>query len=1030
MGKEYANYHKHDHVSSIMTPDTHIKAEEYILRAKELGHSAYFTTNHGTGGDIFEAKTLCDKYGLRCIYGIEGYIVPDPLEKDNRNYHIIIVPRTNQARKKLNLVTSRASEEGFYYKPRIFIEDLLNLEPEDYYLTTACVAGLLKDEDSFENLFSPLANHFGKNMLLEVQSHDNDTQREINKKCLALRKAGYRLVAANDSHYIYPEQSAERDEYLKGKGISYPDEEKFILDYPDYDTMIQRFKKQGVLSEEQIIEAIDNTMLFLDCEDIYLDKEIKMPTIYPDLTTEEKITELKKHINKAFTKVKESDSIPKERIPEYIKEIKYEMDIIEKTAEVRSVDYFLLNEKIVDLAVNKYGGVLTRTGRGSCGSFYTNRILGMTQLDRLNAPVVMYPDRFMSTARLLENRALPDIDFNIVDQEPFAAASRELLGQHSCYPMVAYGSMQLSEAFRNICRSAQIPYDEYNEVAKDLENYAEDKKWKSYIDKAKRFVGSIVSASPHPCAFVLDNKDLREEYGVVRIGEALCVMVTSVEADEYKLLKDDFLIVSCWELISDTFKMIGIPIMTIQEIEQQSDDKVWSMYELGMTATLNQVDGEWATGLIMDYKPKNLRELSMFVACLRPFFNSNRAEFIARKVHSTGSKHLDEILKDTNGYILFQESLMKYFEWLGVSPAESIGLIKKISKKKIHQEDFDNLTERLRKQWIINTGSEDMFDETFADIQSCMSYGFAAPHALAVAIDSLYSAYLKVNYPMEYYTVCLNLYGSNQDKTRRLTKELDYFGIKVVAPKFRYSGADYVPDRETKRIYKGISSIKYINRKVSDALYEMRNMRFDSFVDFLKVNPCDARQTEVLIKLDFFSEFGKRRKLLEEYNIFKEYYGSKQMSKGAVSPDLYDILTECATQTPKLFKNIDSEKLVKKLCFQIPDEDITVTEIIEAQIDYLGYIEYVDPSMKKTVVILSENLKHAPRLTIYSLAKGIVSEVRMGTQLYKSKKLKVGSIFVVKKDKVKPKVKCVNDEFIPIPNTKEFWIEDLGVINC
>lgn len=1030
MGKEYANYHKHDHVSSIMTPDTHIKAEEYILRAKELGHSAYFTTNHGTGGDIFEAKTLCDKYGLRCIYGIEGYIVPDPLEKDNRNYHIIIVPRTNQARKKLNLVTSRASEEGFYYKPRIFIEDLLNLEPEDYYLTTACVAGLLKDEDSFENLFSPLANHFGKNMLLEVQSHDNDTQREINKKCLALRKAGYRLVAANDSHYIYPEQSAERDEYLKGKGINYPDEEEFILDYPDYDTMVQRFKKQGVLSEEQIIEAIDNTMLFLDCEDIYLDKEIKMPTIYPDLTTEEKITELKKHINKAFTKVKESDSIPKERIPEYIKEIKYEMDIIEKTAEVRSVDYFLLNEKIVDLAVNKYGGVLTRTGRGSCGSFYINRILGMTQLDRLNAPVVMYPDRFMSTARLLENRALPDIDFNIVDQEPFVAASRELLGQHSCYPMVAYGSMQLSEAFRNICRSAQIPYDEYNEVAKDLENYAEDKKWKSYIDKAKRFVGSIVSASPHPCAFVLDNKDLREEYGVVRIGEALCVMVTSVEADEYKLLKDDFLIVSCWKLISDTFEMIGKPIMPILELEAKADEKVWSMYELGMTATLNQVDGEWATGLIMDYKPKNLRELSMFVACLRPFFNSNRAEFIARKVHSTGSKHLDEILKDTNEYILFQESLMKYFEWLGVSPAKSIDLIKKISKKKIHQEDFDNLTERLRKQWIINTGSEDMFDETFADIQSCMSYGFAAPHALAVAIDSLYSAYLKVNYPMEYYTVCLNLYGSNQDKTRRLTKELDYFGIKVVAPKFRYSGADYVPDRETKRIYKGISSIKYINRKVSDALYEMRNMRFDSFVDFLKVNPCDARQTEVLIKLDFFSEFGKRRKLLEEYNIFKEYYGSKQMSKGAVSPDLYDILTECATQTPKLFKNIDSEKLVKKLCFQIPDEDITVTEIIEAQIDYLGYIEYVDPSMKKTVVILSENLKHAPRLTIYSLAKGIVSEVRMGTQLYKSKKLKVGSIFVVKKDKVKPKVKCVNDEFIPIPNTKEFWIEDLGVINC
>jgi len=623
------------------------------------------------------------------------------------------------------------------------------------------------------------------------------------------------------------------------------------------------------------------------------------------------------------------------------------------------------------------------------------------------------------------------IDFNIVDQEPFAAASRELLGQHSCYPMVAYGSMQLSEAFRNICRSAQIPYDEYNEVAKDLESYAEDKKWKSYIDKAKRFVGSIVSASPHACAFVLDNKDLREEYGVVRIGEALCVMVTSVEADEYKLLKDDFLIVSCWKLISDTFKMIGIPIMTIQEIEQQSDDKVWSMYELGMTATLNQVDGEWATGLIQEYKPKNLQELSMFVACLRPFFNSNRDEFIARKVHSTGSKHLDEILKDTNGYILFQESLMKYFEWLGVSPAESIGLIKKISKKKIHQEDFDNLTERLRKQWIINTGSEDKFDETFADIQSCMSYGFAAPHALAVAIDSLYGAYLKIHYSMEYYTVCLNLYGTNQDKTRRLTKELDYFGIKVVSPKFRYSGATYVPDKESKCIYKGIASIKYVNKKVADILYSMRNEKFDSFVDFLKVNPCDDRQTRVLIKLNFFSEFGKRKKLLAVYDTYKEYGGRKQINKENIHSKLtYDIIAKFSKETNKQFREIQSDKLINALCKIIPDEDLTLSEILEAQIEYLGYIEYVNPAMKKTVVILTENLKHAPRLTIYSLAKGITSEVRMKKRLYQSKKLKVGSIFRVNKDEVRPRMRYVNGDYEPIPDTKEYWIEDLGVIKC
>lgn len=79
--RKYINYHKHDHISSFLTPDTHIKAEEYVKRAVELGDTMYFTTNHGTGGDIFEAKTLCDKYGLRCMFGIEGYIVTDPLKK-------------------------------------------------------------------------------------------------------------------------------------------------------------------------------------------------------------------------------------------------------------------------------------------------------------------------------------------------------------------------------------------------------------------------------------------------------------------------------------------------------------------------------------------------------------------------------------------------------------------------------------------------------------------------------------------------------------------------------------------------------------------------------------------------------------------------------------------------------------------------------------------------------------------------------------------------------------------------------------
>ena len=953
-----------------MTPDTHIRCEEYVKRAVELGHTTYFTTNHGTGGDIFESKTICDKYGIRCLFGVEGYIVPNPLEKDSRNYHIIIIPTTNKARKKVNLITSRANEEGFYYKPRIFVEDLLALDKNDVYITTACVAGLLRDDDSYNQIFLPLAKHFKDSMLLEVQTHNVDIQKQINKKCIDLsEKFNLRLIAANDSHYVYPEQYKDRLEYLKGKGINYGDEDSFILDYPDRDTMVDRFRIQGVLSENQIQKAIDNTKIFLSCEDIVLDKEIKMPSIYPNLTPQEKIKELKKHINKKFSRICKEENITGDKKKEYIKGIREEMKVIEDTAEINTADYFLFNERNTELAINKYGGILTRTGRGSCGSFYINRILGMTQLDRFTAPIKLYPERFMSTARLLENRAMPDIDFNVVDQEPFVKASRELLGEHGCYPMIAYGTMKDGEAFRNVCRSHGLSYDEYNEVAKNIENYENDEKWKPYIDEAKKYIGAIVSASVHPCAHLLMNADIREELGVVRVGNALCVMITSSEADEYKYLKNDYLIVSCWKLIAETFDMIGKPIMSIKELLDNIDDKVWDLYKNGLTCTLNQCDGDWATRLLTEYQVKNLAEIAMFVACIRPSFNSWRDKFINREEYSTGSKDLDNVLSSTNAYILFQENLMQYFDWLGVTPSESIGLIKKISKKKIHQEDFDNLESRLRKQWVINTGSEDMFNETWAMIQSCISYGFAAPHALAVAIDSLYGAYLKANYPLEYYTVCLNNYSDDENKTKKLTEELSTFDIKILPIKFRHSKDTYSPDKENNAIYKGIASVKFLNAEVAQQMYEMREQEFPTFIDFLKVNPCNSRQTEILIKLDFFSEFGKSQKLLDEYEIYTTYYGKKQFKKEKITLD-DETMSKFATSTDKMYKITDSEGLIKELCNRLEDKSIPIKERLTAEAEYLGYIDYINPKATNYGYVLDIDTKYSPRIKIYRLDTG------------------------------------------------------------
>lgn len=1041
--KRYNNYHKHDHVSNIYTPDTNTHAEEYIKKCVEYGHTHYFTTNHGSMGDIFEARTLCDKYGLKCIAGLEGYIVPDPLEKDKSNYHIMIIPKTDNARKKVNYISSHANIDGFYYKPRIFITDLLELQPNDVFITTACCAGLLRDEISIQKIFIPLYEHFGSNVMLEVQNHNADVQKQINRKAIELsEKYNLLLVAANDSHYVDYHGAQERLGLLKGKHIDYGDEDRFVLDFPDYDTMFSRFREQGILTDNQIQQAIDNTLMFDECEEIKLDKSIKMPTIYPDLTVEQRMDLLEKETWKRFEQIKIDDEITAEELPKYIDGIKYELQTIRDTnEEIHTADYFLFNEKNVKLAIDKYGGVLTRGGRGSAGSFYVNRILGMTQLDRFRINLPIFPDRFASTARLLENRALPDIDYNCKAQEPFVKASRELLGEHGCYPMIAYGTMQLGEAFRNVCRSRSLEYDEFNDVGKNVEKYVEDKKWKPIIEEAQRYVDTIVSASVHPCAHVLDNKDLRYEYGVVRMGDFLCVMMTSGEADEYKVLKNDYLVVKVWTLIDDTFKMAGVPTLSFKELMEaiKDDQRVWDLFKHNITCTLNQVDSDNGTRQAREYGIASFEDGAFIAAAIRPSFNSWRDKFLSREPYTTGSQQLDEVLKQTKGFILFQESLMQYFDWLGVTPAESIGLIKKISKKKIHPEDFEKLENRLRENWIKKTGSDSKFAETWALIQSCMSYGFCSAHAAATSVDMCYGAYLKVNYPCEYYTVALNNYGGDEERTNKLVGELSYFKIKLSGVKFRKSKEDYSLDKENRTIYKGLSSVKFISPTCGQELYNLRDKQYETFIDLLldlQNTSINSRQIDILIKLDYFSEFGDIGYLLECYKWFDLFIGkkpSKQIKKEkafelGIDFDLIRKYSE--KETPKMFTGLNAVGLVSEILKSIEVPSTTLKQRIAYQLDLLGYVDIIDKKYKSICVVSSVNDKYTPRLSLYALANGGMIPVKIQKKVFQAHPLKKTDIIKIAPDGYykKPKVSMIDGKWVESKTESEWWIYDYKIL--
>ena len=1014
----YNNYHKHTHISSIFTPDSNDHAEAYIRKEVERGGKNYFTTEHGSMGDIFEAKTLCDKYGIRCLPGLEGYIVPDPLIKDKSNYHIIIIPRTDKARKKVNRISSRANIEGYYYRPRIFPTDLLALDRDDVYITTACVAGLLKDDFATQSILYPLIEHFRESVFLEVQNHNAEIQKEVNRKAIEIaEKEGLRLIAANDSHYVEPSGRLERAELLKGKHINYGDEDEFILDFPDYDTMFARFQKQGVLNDWQITQAIANTLIFDECEEIGIDKTIKMPNIYPDLTLDERYNLLDKEVSSRFETIKKEDELTDDEISVRKDGIAHEMQIIKDTNDVvHTADYFLFNSKLVDLATNKYGGVLTRGGRGSCASFYVNRIMGMTQLDRFTVNLPIFPERFASTARLIENRSMPDIDFNVVSDEPFVKAARELLGEESCYPMIAYGTMQEAEAFRNVCRSKGMEFDEFNEVGKNLDRYRDDKKWKPLIDEAQRYVGTIVSASVHPCAFAISDKSLIDEYGVVRLGDFLCVMVTSGEADEYKILKDDFLKVTVWKLISETFKEIGKPIIPARQLlkEIKDDDRIWKLIADGMTCTLNQIDSDNGRDQAQKYGIKSFEEGAFVAAAIRPSFDSWREGFLSRKHYTTGSKDLDEVLHETGGYILFQESLMRYFDWLGVTPAESIGLIKKISKKKIKQEDFDNLESRIKKKWIENTGSENMFNETWELVQSCISYGFCSAHAAATSLDMCYGAYLKVNYPLEYYKVCLDNYADDEVRTKKLINELKYFGIKFEAVKFRHSKSNHMYDRDTNTIYKGLSSIKYISASIGDELYTLKDNSYDNFtallIDITNNTSVNTKQLDILIKSDFFSEFGNVNKLTNINNFFQRLYDKnreafkKQIKKDKVTETgLTDEIIKafCYKETEKTYMQVDFYSMLCEIEKTVKYADIGLLQKISNHILYLGSTTISDKRYKNFACVTNIIEKQSPIVYLYAIANGNTIEVKIPRQKFNRQKLEIGDVIYIRSLKKK-----------------------------
>ena len=773
-----------------MLADSVVTNDDYACRAVELGHSVLSSCEHGNQGNYRECALLAEKYGLRWRYVSEAYFVKDRHEKDNTNCHIILAAKTAKGVGDLNFALSEANISGFYYRPRMDMELLLSLDPKDVFVTTACIAGVFKyGEEEAEKLILRFAQHFRDSFMLELQYHDTEKQREVNQFLLKLyRKHGIPLIMGTDSHFIYPEDAILRQQRLEANHIRYEDESGWYMDYPSGVEAYRRFQKQGVLSDAQIREAIENTNIFLTFEDVVFDKSKKLPSIYPTLSQEERN---QKYLDTVYAEwEKYSAGMTAEKKAPREAGIAYETETICSTGVA---DYFLLNHQIVQRAREK-GGVITATGRGSAVSYFTNMLLGFSSVDRFSIPVEMFPDRFISADRILSG-SLPDIDTNVANEEIFWEAQTEVLGEWRSAPMIAYGTLRRLSAWKMYCRANDVPYETANSIVEQLKRFENDlryaeedereaidvhdyvpREYHALIDMSEKYLGVIDSISPHPCAHLLCQNDIRREIGIIRINgkgakkrTVYAAFIDGATAEAFGYLKNDILHVDVVKVNREAFERAGLAQPTVGELLRltANDRETWRMYADGLTLGINQVEQPKTREKVMQYKPRNITELSSFVAAVRPAFKSMLPIFLERRHFDYGIPALDRLVQTremTSSFIIFQEQIMKILQSAGFTAPDSYAAIKAISKKKA--EKVLKLKEQFMEGFTRLTGDPAATEKVWTIINDATSYLFNASHAVCVALDSLYGAHLKAHYPLEFYTALLSNYAQKGDKDR------------------------------------------------------------------------------------------------------------------------------------------------------------------------------------------------------------------------------------------------------------------------
>ncbi len=1064
----WVNYHKHTSLSNRYMKDSPLLPIDYWneLKARYGDKPCIYTTvEHGWAGNYFKQYDDLEKFNkkngtnIRWIYGAEAYWVKDRHESDRSNCHIVLLARTDKGRKAINKILSIANKDGYYARPRIDLELINQLPYDDVMITTACVAFWNKYDD-IADIVRHLAESF-PHFYLEVQAHDTPEQKELNRRIIKISEAlNVPIIAGCDSHVITESQMLDRDELLKSGNIHYEDEDGWYMDYPTYDVLFDRFKQQGVLTDDQIKAAINNTNVLFEFEDIKLDRSLKVPVIKE---LRNKTQEERNHIFEQILKDEwflQKADINKDKLQQYYQEIKHDIGEIEAC---NMADYFILSYMVMKRGQEKYGGILTPSGRGSAVSMYLNKLLRLTKVDKVNSPVLMYSERFLTKERVLDSHTPPDIDNNVSDRQPFIQAQRDLVGELGTYDLLALGTLKFKAAWKMYARAYNVEPETANEVSKQIDRYetakkhAEDgetvdihkyiePKYQELVDGCKKYLGIYDTAKGHPCGCLCYEGDIESDIGI-----SLCkseatgkeVLVANIESgtiDAFGYLKQDYLIVDSIGLTYDIYKEAGIEPFTVNQLLEKiaHDDATWQIYADGYTQCVNQCEQPKSTQKVMRYKPKNIAELTQFIAAIRPSFQSMYQTFEQRQHFDYGIKALDDLLQDeycSSSFILYQESLMKVLGFAGFPMSETYTIIKAISKKKDYIiKDAKPKFIKNFAQAILDTGETDddnkaheLADKVWTIIENSAAYGFNSAHAYCMAIDSVTIAYLKAHYPLEFYKCVLQRFTDKgeKDKVALIKQEMLKRGYKLKDIQFGDDNRSFNIDRANNCIVQTMASIKDMPKSAPEALYELgksdiknRAALYQALMDDPRIN---KKAIEILFHLGYFNKFAQPNRLITEYEIYQKYISVKVLTKSSFDDIMIDVIRPCCgKETEKQFREIDNKALITALIKQANIKPTTIVDRIKWQLEYLGYCTVNDPNSDPNdwlVLDVKTTGYGTVYCTLYNLCYGAERTYRANKKFWTNHQLSKGDVIrAVLQEKNKMK-KDENGEWVKLSET-------------